>query len=122
MATYLTGLDLPNVTSDATVPDAGFSHFYVSENKLYRRTSGGVTEALSFEDLFLAVNERNPTFSYTGDNLTRVDYQSGNYKLLTYDVDSNLVQLDFIRGSNTFRKVFNLDAFSNIASITYSVI
>lgn len=59
-------------------------------------------------------NEKGPLFTYSGGSVSRIDYDSGNYKLLTYTT-GRLTQLDYIKGGLTIRKTFlyNLDGTLN---------
>ena len=61
----------------------------------------------------------NPSFTYTGDLLTRIDYSNGYYKVFTY-TGSVLTQLDFVQGATTYRKVFHYNPDGSLASITES--
>jgi hypothetical protein len=61
--------------------------------------------------------EKGPTFTYTGSLLTRIDYDSGNYKLLTYS-GSTLTQTQYILPDKTITKVFNYNLDGSLASIT----
>jgi len=55
----------------------------------------------------LGISEpKGPAFTYTGDLLTRIDYDDASYKLLDYTGDL-LSQIDFVRGAVTYRKTFN---------------
>jgi hypothetical protein len=36
-----------------------------------------------------------PTLTYTGGALTRIDYPNGSYKVLTYNLDGTLDQVDY---------------------------
>ncbi len=52
--------------------------------------------------------ETDPVFTYNLlEELTRIDYSSGNYKLFIYNVDGDLIQQDYVKGLLTYRKVFN---------------
>ncbi len=52
--------------------------------------------------------ETNAVFTYNSqDEITRIDYSSGNYKLFVYNTDGDLSQLDYVKGSLIYRKVFN---------------
>ena len=62
-------------------------------------------------------NEKSPLFTYTGGLLTRVDYESGNYKTFTY-ADGQLSQSQYIRFGVTITKVFNYNLDGSLASIT----
>jgi len=57
---------------------------------------------------FNAHKETGPAFTYTSGRITRIDYDSGNYKLLSYDSLNNyrISRVDYIRGALTTRKDF----------------
>ena len=57
---------------------------------------------------FNAHKETDPAFTYTSGRITRIDYDSGNYKLLSYDALNNyrISRVDYIRGALTTRKDF----------------
>ena len=60
--------------------------------------------------------ETGPAFTYTSGLVTRIDYDSGNYKLFTY-TSGVLTQIDYVRpGSTTIRKTFTYsgDVLSSI--------
>jgi hypothetical protein len=40
-------------------------------------------------------NLSEPTLTYTGGDLTRVDYPNGSYKVLTYNPDGTLDTIDY---------------------------
>ena len=63
--------------------------------------------------------ETDPTFTYTGGNLTRIDYGSGHYKVLTY-TSGILTQVDFYADTHT-RKTLNYSS-GILTSITDEVI
>ena len=59
----------------------------------------------------------DPTFTYTGDNLTRIDYDDGSYKTFAY-VDGRLDELVFVpNGGTTVTKNFSYDAQGRLTSI-----
>lgn len=47
-----------------------------------------------------------PEFTYSGDDLTQIDYDEGEQKIFTYSVGGDLERLDFIQDGVTFRKDF----------------
>lgn len=47
-----------------------------------------------------------PAFSYSGGNLSQVDYDAGEQKSFTYNGSGQLTQLDFVRDGLTYRKEF----------------
>jgi len=61
---------------------------------------------------------KNPTFTYTGALLTRVDYDNGSFKDLTYDASGKLEQLQFTNGSTLSTKDFLYDAEGKLISIS----
>lgn len=66
--------------------------------------------------------ETGPAFTYTDGVVTRIDYDSGNYKLLSY-TSGALTQLDYVRpGSATVRKTFTYNPDGTLASITESLV
>ncbi len=61
--------------------------------------------------------ETGPAFTYTSGLVSRIDYDSGNYKLFTY-TSGVLTQIDYVRpGSTTIRKDFTYSGDS-LSSIT----
>lgn len=65
----------------------------------------------------LPTQEIGPEFTYTNGVVTRIDYDSGNYRLFTYTLGV-LTQLDYVVGTTTIRKVFNYNLDGSLASIT----
>lgn len=53
--------------------------------------------------------------------LTRIDYDSGNYKTFSY-TSGVLTQLDYVVGTVTTRKTFNYNPDGTLASIEQTVI
>ena len=53
--------------------------------------------------------------------LTRIDYDSGNYKTFTY-TSGVLTQLDYVVGAVTTRKTFAYNPDGTLASIDQTVI
>lgn len=123
MATkILHSLELPIITTDLeTNPDSGFARLYVQEGKIVRKLPDGSVQTVAFEYAPSSEGESNPVYTYTNDDITRIDYSSGNYKLLTYSA-GNLTQLDYVKGSVTYRKTFNYDISERLISITESVV
>tara|TARA_Y100000289_G_C3889935_1_gene133403 strand:- start:332 stop:751 length:420 start_codon:yes stop_codon:yes gene_type:complete len=60
----------------------------------------------------------SPTFTYSGDDISRIDYTNGRYKTFTYDANGTLTQLVYYRVDNTLTRTFNYDANNNLLSIT----
>jgi hypothetical protein len=46
----------------------------------------------------------DPDFTYVGGNLTQVDYDGGEQKILSYNVGGDLERVDFIQDGTTLRK------------------
>lgn len=65
-------------------------------------------------------SESSPVMTYVGGVLTRVDYASGNYKLMTYGVTGLLTQVDYVKGAVTTRKTFAYNPDGSLASVTES--
>lgn len=60
------------------------------------------------------VEESGPVLTWLGGLVQRVDYLSGNYKLLVYAL-GKLSHIDYVKGAQTFRKtvIYNLDGSVN---------
>ena len=56
-------------------------------------------------------------YTYTGTNLTRIDYADGSYKDLTYS-GATLTRLEHTFDGNTWRKDFTYDSSLNLTDIT----
>ena len=67
------------------------------------------------------ISETGPSLTYTSSILTRIDYDSGNYKTFTY-ASGVLTQLDYVVGAVTTRKTFNYNPDGSLASIDQTVI
>lgn len=63
----------------------------------------------------------DPTFTYTAERVTRIDYASGAHKLFTYTAGV-LTQLDYVVGAVTTRKTFTYNPDGSLASITQAVL
>lgn len=66
-------------------------------------------------------SEIGPEFTWVSGVLTRVDYDSGNYKLLTY-LFGKLSQLDYVKGLQTIRKTFNYNLDGTLQSVDQAII
>jgi hypothetical protein len=67
------------------------------------------------------LQETGPALAYTSGVLTRIDYDSGNYKLFSY-TSGALTQLDYVVGAVTTRKTFNYNPDGSLSSIDQTVI
>ena len=61
--------------------------------------------------------DKSPVYTYSGGNLSRIDYPSGNYKLFTYS-GSRLTQLEYFLAGRTVTKVFSYNLNGTLASIS----
>ena len=82
-------------------------------------TSGGVTPAypLEYSGGLLTIRDfKNPVFTYSGSDLTRIDYADGSHKDFTYS--SGLVsRIDHVQTDRTIRQDFAYSG-STLTSIT----
>jgi len=76
---------------------------------------------MTINNLQVATNEVGPALTYTSGNLTRVDYDSGNYKIFSY-TDDILTQVDYVVGSTTIRKTLNYNLDGTLASVDQTII
>ena len=60
-------------------------------------------------------------YTYTGSDLTRVDYVDGSYKELTY-TGGNLSRVDYVINGVTWRKDFTYDLSSNLTDVAVTKI
>lgn len=90
-----------------------------STGNLLQRKSSGLWENVSESDV--TWRELNPEFTYSAGILTRIDYDSGNYKLFTYS-SNKVTRIDYIRGERTIRKDFSYNLDGSLASITQTEI
>lgn len=72
----------------------------------------------TLKDEFETTGETNPVYSYASGNLSRIDYASGNYKLFTYS-SGVLTQVDYVKATNTYRKVLSYNPDGSLANIQY---
>jgi hypothetical protein len=56
-------------------------------------------------------------YTYTGSNLTRVDYADGSFKVLSY-TGSTLTRVEYTINGSTWRKDFTYDSSSNLTDVT----
>jgi hypothetical protein len=114
---YLNNISIPNQTLFDSEVDTDLSKIQVVQDRLYAGS-----KKIQYKDEFLATEETNPVYTYVNGSLSRVDYESGNYKVFTYGNNSNLIQVDFHRGFAIYRKILQYDSESNLVSIAFSVI
>lgn len=96
---------------------------------LVANSAGTVLENKSlFHDVTLGADgkatvfrEKGPAFTYSGGVVTRIDYDSGNYKLFTYS-GGVVTRIDYIRGATTIRKDFTYNLDGTLAYITQTEI
>lgn len=113
----LTNMAIPNQSNYDSSVDSGFSKLQVVQSRMYVDQN-----KLAYKDEFSALEEVNPQYTYSGDNLTRIDYDSGNYKTFEYDLNDILIRVSFTKGSVTYVKDFNYDLNGNTTSVDYSVV
>ncbi len=65
--------------------------------------------------------EVDPVFGYTDGVLTRIDYASGNYRLLSYTYGL-LTYIDYVTAGGATRKTLNRDGQGVLVSVTESVV
>lgn len=82
---------------------------------LIQRKSSGLWE--NVPESSITWRESGPAFTYVGGVVTRIDYDSGNYKLFTYS-GSVVTRIDYIRGATTIRKDFTYNLDGTLAYIT----
>ena len=63
--------------------------------------------------------ETGPAFTYSSGVVSRIDYDSGNYKLFTYS-GGKVSRIDYIRGALTVRKDFTYNIDGTLDYITYT--
>jgi hypothetical protein len=68
-----------------------------------------------------AFRETGPAFTYQGGTVVRVDYDSGNYKLLEY-VNEQLSVVDYVKNGETLRKSFIYNQDGTLAEVVESTI
>jgi len=60
-----------------------------------------------------------PAFTFTGELITRIDYDGGEYKLLTYNADESVNTVTLTDGDDVTTKTFNYEG-GNLTSISQS--
>lgn len=65
---------------------------------------------------------KNPVYTYTGDDLTRIDYSTGEFQVLTYDADGEVQTIDVTDSEGTTRFTFSYNPDGSLASVTESII
>lgn len=78
--------------------------------------AGGANQDIGFNTV-----ESNPSFTYTDGLPTRIDYISGNHKILTYTTGT-LTRLDYFIGEDTYRKDYYYNLDGTLDYITESTI
>lgn len=63
-----------------------------------------------------AFEESGPAFTYSSGVLSRIDYDSGNYKTFTYS-SGLLTQVDYVKSGTTIRKIFLYNFDGTLAEI-----
>jgi hypothetical protein len=65
--------------------------------------------------------EINPVLTYTNNVLTRIDYDSTNYKVFIYNAGF-LIQVDYVVGSVTTRKTLSYNLNGSLASVVQTTL
>jgi len=60
-----------------------------------------------------------PAFTFTGELITRIDYDGGAYKVLTYNADESVNTVTLTDGDDVTTKTFNYEG-GNLTSISQS--
>lgn len=68
-----------------------------------------------------ATSEKGPAFTYTGGLVSRVDYDSGAYKTLSY-ASGRLAQVDYVKDGTTIRKTFFYDNAGTLTEVVETTI
>lgn len=68
-----------------------------------------------------ASSETGPSFTYTSGVVSRIDYDSGNYRLFTYS-GGNITRIDYVQPTKTVRKDFSYNVDGSLAEITQTEI
>lgn len=110
----LRNIAIPNQSTFDSEVESGLTKLQVVNERLY--TSN---KKVAFKDEFSDAEEKNPVYTYTAGDLSRIDYESGNYKVFTYSA-GNLSVLDFVKGSVTYRKSFSYDVDGNLLGIVFT--
>jgi hypothetical protein len=112
----LTSLQLPDIPDGLeSAAESGSLRIFARDGNLIQIDFAGV------EKVITPLTEIDPVFTYavSGD-LSRIDYDSGNYKLFFYNSEGLLTQLDYVVDLVIYRKTFTYDSNSNLINITYS--
>lgn len=84
-------------------------------------TDGTGTIAHQLNSAAATADETGPALTYTDGALTRIDYDSGNYKLFSY-TSGVLAQIDYVIGGTTIRKALSYNPDGSLAFITQTVL
>lgn len=76
---------------------------------------------VSFVDSSRLPREIEPTMTYAGETLIRIDYASSAYKILNYTGDI-LTSVDFYKDSVIYRKTLSYDLDGKLLHITESIL
>lgn len=101
--------------------DKGISTNIIEQNIKIAPSTAQTEYPPGTDNPFSDENELNRSFTFTGSQLTRIDYASGNYKIFTY-TGERLDQIDYVKGATTYRKVFIYDGSGNITSINHTIL
>lgn len=65
---------------------------------------------------------KNPTYTYTGDDLTRIDYSTGEYQVMTYNADGDVLTIDVTDSEGTTRHTFTYNIDGSLHNVTESIL
>lgn len=71
--------------------------------------------------LRVMLRESNPVFTWSNDKISRIDYSSGSFKLLSYNPNDTLAVVVSTNAFYTITKTFNYNVDGTINSITQIV-
>jgi len=80
----------------------------------------GITTIISGGDDATAL--LSAVIQYTGDLVTRIDYSDGQFKVLTYNVDSTINTIVWNRGVDVVTKTFVYDGAGNVTNVTVTIV
>jgi len=65
---------------------------------------------------------KNPTYTYTGDDLTRIDYSTGEYQVMTYNAEGDVLTIDVTDAEGTTRHTFTYNIDGSLHNVTESIL
>lgn len=65
---------------------------------------------------------KDPTYTYTGDDLTRIDYSTGEVQTFTYNIDGDVLTTDVTTTTGTTRFTFTYNPDGSLLNVTESIL